>query len=127
MAKGNIDNLLKNEDLTPEERRENARKAGKASGEARARNASIRKILLDSFHNAEVELDGTGQKITGAEYTAMQIVAGVKRGNIKYVEMYLAMIGQKPADKVDLTGEIKTNYELRSIMQQLGGDVDGED
>lgn len=127
MAKGKTDNLIKNSDLTPEQRRANARKAGKASGEARARNASIRKILLDSFHNAEVATDKDGKPITGAEFTAAQIVTGMKKGNIKFIEMYLAMIGQKPADNVNVSGEIKTNTELRSIMQQLGGDVDGED
>lgn len=97
--KGNTDNLIKNEDLTPEERRENARKAGEASGKARAKNASIRKILLDSFHNATVAKDKDGKDITGAEFTAMQIVAGIKKGNMKMLELYLAMVGEKPDPK----------------------------
>lgn len=97
--KGNTDNLIKNEDLTPEERRENASKAGKKSGEVRARNASIRKILLDSFHNAAVAKDANGKDITGAEFTAMQIAAGIKKGNLKMIELYLAMIGEKPDPK----------------------------
>ena len=45
MPKGNVDNLLKKDDLTAEQRRENARKAGKASAEKRKRNASIREIV----------------------------------------------------------------------------------
>ena len=126
MAKGNPANLVKNEERTPEERRENARKAGKASGEARAKNASIRKILLESFHNAEVMTGKDGELITGAEFTAMQIAAGIKKGNIKFVELYLAMIGQKPADEMKLSGQLNTNTELKAIMQQLGGETDGE-
>jgi len=127
MAKGNMDNLLRNEDLTPEERRENARKAGKASGEARARNASIRKILLDSFHNAEVATDENGEPITGAEYTAMQIAAGIKKGNYKMIKLYIEMIGQKPANEINISGELKTNHELQSIMEQLSGAANGKD
>ena len=58
----------------------------------------------------------------------MQIAAGIKKGNQKMIELYLAMIGQKPADSINVTGELKTNKELESIMRQLGGDVDnGED
>lgn len=127
MAKGNMDNLLRNEDLTPEERRENARKAGKASGEARARNASIRKILLDSFHNAEVATDKNGEPITGAEYTAMQIAAGIKKGNYKMIKLYIEMIGQKPTNEIKISGELKTNHELQSIMEQLSGAANGKD
>lgn len=127
MAKGNMDNLLRNEDLTPEERRENARKAGKASGEARARNASIRKILLDSFHNAEVATDENGEPITGAEYTAMQIAAGIKKGNYKMIKLYIEMIGQKPTNEIKISGELKTNHELQSIMEQLSGAANGKD
>lgn len=120
----NEQNLINNNDFTPSERRERARKAAKASAEVRAKNASIRKILLDSFHNVVVTQDENGNDITGAEYTAMKIVTGMKKGNIKFIEMYLAMIGQKPADNVNISGEIKTNKELENIMRQLGGDID---
>lgn len=47
MAKrGNINNLIKNEDLTPEQRRENARKAGMASAEAKKKRKTLREELL---------------------------------------------------------------------------------
>ena len=47
MAKrGNINNLIKNEDLTPEQRRENARKAGLASAEAKKKRKTLREELL---------------------------------------------------------------------------------
>lgn len=41
----NDQNLVRNEDRTPEERRENARKAGIASGKARRKKADMRKLL----------------------------------------------------------------------------------
>ncbi len=40
----NDQNLIPNEARTPEERRENARKAGKASGVARARKRTLREL-----------------------------------------------------------------------------------
>lgn len=127
MAEGRIENLQRpKSDLTADELRAKMSAMGKASGKARAEKAEIKQILLDSFHNAEVGTDKHGQPITGAQFTAGQIVAGIKKGNIKYIEMYLAMIGQKPADKMELSGQVNTNTELKAIMQQLGGDY-GED
>ena len=42
----NDENLIKNSDRTPSERRELARKAGKASGEARRRKRDSRELML---------------------------------------------------------------------------------
>ena len=117
--------------LTKEQRKEQARIAGKKSAEKRAMNKSIKEILLNSFHNAEVGKDKQGNPITGADFTASQIVAGIKKGDYRMLELYLAMIGQKPSDKMEVSGNVSTNTELRGIMRQLGGDVDdgrnGED
>lgn len=44
MGKGRIENLIRNEDLTPEERRASARRAGLASGEARRRRKTLREL-----------------------------------------------------------------------------------
>ena len=49
MAKGNMDNLVPNEDRTPEERRANARKAGKASARARRERKTIQKLANELF------------------------------------------------------------------------------
>lgn len=115
-----------NATLTQAERKEAARRAGKASAEKRQMNKAIKDILLNSFHNAEVGKDKQGNPITGADFTASQIVAGIKKGDQKFIELYLAMIGQKPSDKMEISGNVSTNTELRGIMRQLGGDVDDE-
>ena len=44
MAKGNTDNLIPNSERTPEERKANAKKAGKASGEARRKKKALKEI-----------------------------------------------------------------------------------
>ena len=42
----NEQNLIKNEDLTPEQRRKNASKAGKASAAARKKRKTLKEELL---------------------------------------------------------------------------------
>lgn len=67
MPPGNINNLVPNEDRTPEERRANARKAGMASGAARRRKADLRKA-------AQQILDGSFADRNGNELTGYDIV-----------------------------------------------------
>ena len=47
----NENNLIPNEQRTPSERRENARKAGLASGRARREKRTVQKILSDYLEN----------------------------------------------------------------------------
>lgn len=67
MPPGNINNLVPNEDRTPEERRANARKAGQASGAARRRKADLRKA-------AQQILDGTYADRSGRELSGYEII-----------------------------------------------------
>lgn len=47
-------NLIRNEDLTPEQRRENARKAGIASGESRRRKKQLRELVRMALEEVSV-------------------------------------------------------------------------
>ena len=49
------DNLINNNDLTPEQRRENARKAGIASGKKRTQRAMFKKMLQASIENKTIK------------------------------------------------------------------------
>lgn len=69
MAKGNPKNLIKNADLTPEQRKENASKAGKASVEVRRRRKTMREwaksfASMDTtargLHGEEIDSDYAG-------------------------------------------------------------------
>lgn len=78
---------------------ENGRKGGIASGVSKRE-----KKLVKDYINAwldEEHTDKSGQTKTGAEIVAGKLVKmGANDGNMKAIEMLLALAGQKPAEKV---------------------------
>ena len=85
MAKrGNINNLIKNEDLTPEQRRENARKAGLASAEAKKKRKTLREELL-----ALLETNQYQEKIS------LSLIKQALDGNTKAFEVIRDSIRRK--------------------------------
>lgn len=83
-------NLIKNSDLTPEERREKASMMGKASGESRR--------VLKTFQ----ELDN--EYTTDDERKKMLDVLKRKaeQGNLRAWELYANYMGMKPVEKVSV-------------------------
>lgn len=107
----NESNLIKNEDLTPKQRRENASKAGKASAKKRAERKTLREelLLLLSTGNAQ-------NKISTA------LIEQAQRGNTKAYEIIRDTIGEKPKENINVSGQINnpftgmTTEELRKII-----------
>lgn len=99
MAKKTNGNLIPQNKRTKAEQREIARQGGIASGIARREKKQVRDFInawLDEEHT-----DKSGNVLTGAEMLASKIVQmSIKDGNMKSVEMLLALAGQKPAEKV---------------------------
>jgi hypothetical protein len=94
----NEQNLIKNEDLTPEQRRKNASKAGKASGEAR-RNKKLLRECLEIL--LEKEMKGkNGETMSGAEALTTKLFAEAMKGNVKAFEVIRDTAGQKPVEKI---------------------------
>lgn len=92
MAKrGNINNLIKNEDLTPEQRRENARKAGLASAEAKKKRKTLREELLALLETGQYQ-----KKIS------LSLIKQAVDGNTKAFEVIRDTVGEKPGDKLEL-------------------------
>ena len=69
---------------------ETARKAGKKSQEVQAQNKDIARMLMSCP-------ESDFQKIADV------IKSRARSGNIKFVELWLKLVGQMPADKVDAT------------------------
>lgn len=94
----NEQNLIKNEDLTPKQRRENASKAGKASGKAR-RNKKLLRECLEIL--LEKKMKGkNGETITGAEALTTKLFSEALKGNVKAFEVLRDTAGQKVPDKI---------------------------
>lgn len=94
----NEQNLIPNDQRTPTERRENARKAGQASGRARRNKKMIRDCLEILLEKKMKDQDGA--VMTGAEAIALTAFQRALNGDMKAMEFVRDTSGQKPADKV---------------------------
>lgn len=102
MPRGNIDNLVPNEARTPEERRENARKAGVASGEARRAKKTMREVL-----EVLLETVDKGSDKTNIEVMMASAVRKAMNGDLKAMEFVRDTSGQKPDTQITVK-DIKT-------------------
>lgn len=87
----NTQNLIKNEDLTPEQRRANASKAGKASAEARKKRKTLKEELLALLANGDTQ-----------NRMSLAIIEKAMNGDTKAFEVIRDTIGEKPKDSVEL-------------------------
>lgn len=109
MGKGNIENLIKNSDLTPEERIEKARKAGKASAEARRRKKSMREsaeliLKMDVVGDVNKEnLKKFGIEENEQNYQTAIIVRLVQRALVEGDTSSIRLLAE-------LTGNVNKNF-----------------
>lgn len=95
----NEQNLVPNSARTPAQRRENARKAGKASARARKRKKDLREaleILLDKEYTDKK----TGETMQGIEVVTAALFKEAAKGNVKAFNTLRDTIGQMPVQKV---------------------------
>ena len=106
---GRPENLIRNEDRTPEERRENARKAGFASGHARRQKKLFTQVcqsLLESKVTnkqmlAQLSALGLGNIDGGATFKDMATLGVLKAaiaGNISAFEKLQELTGELVSD-----------------------------
>ncbi len=100
MPSGNINNLIKNEDLTPEQRRLNASKAGKASAKAREEKKTF-KAMLEILLEKELKTNDGGKKTTREAILIGQIKEAIK-GKTKAAEFIRDTMGENPKQIVDV-------------------------
>ena len=130
MGKGRIENLLKAEDLTSEQLRERASKAGKASVAAKRRKKTMREALEMMMYQTELN-EQTKQMLKAEGVTDTEdfnhqmvitrsLIAKAEAGDVQAYNAICAMIGEKPAEKVEMSGGL--SGELR--IKYVGGDGD---
>ena len=116
----NEQNLIKNEDLTPKQRRENASKAGKASGKAR-RNKKLLRECLEILLERTLK-DKKGIEMTGAEAVSLKVFEKASKGDIRAFEVLRDTAGQKPVDKVQMKTDVNiadSAERLSNIFEQI--------
>lgn len=108
MPRGNIDNLINNDDLTPEQRRESASRAGKASGEARRRKREMKKTLesllemqaTNKNKRAFEKLGYEADKLTNEQALAMSLIAKSISGDTRAASLVIDILGERHSDQM---------------------------
>ena len=110
----NEQNLIPNSERTPTQRRENARKAGKASGEARRRKKEMRERLeillsmpIKDGKGATIDKiksfgELKGKNITVEDAVLIAITQKALKGDIQASTFLRDTIGEKPKDKQEI-------------------------
>ena len=127
MGKGRKENLLRPEDLTSEQLRERASKAGKASVLAKRRKKTMREALEMLMYKTELneqtkqmlKAEGISEEDFNHQMVITRsLIAKAESGDVQAYNAICGMIGEKPADKVEMSGgqqmEIKIEYISKS-------------
>ena len=116
-----------NSNRTPDERRELAKIAGKASGEARRRKADFRKtlnmLLTVEIDNEEWKpiLEALGVECTLESALNMAMIKEGLAGNVKAYEAIAKYSGQSAQTEADLEEQqIRTDRARRAREQEVG-------
>ncbi|SCJ35152.1 Uncharacterised protein [Anaerotruncus sp. 2789STDY5834896] len=102
-------NLVPNTERSQAERRENARKAGKASGKARQQKRTFRQVfaalLPQSVEVDDIEsiaqLAQEGGQISAQEAIAMAIICKAMKGDTTAFSAIRDTVGEKPGQKLE--------------------------
>ena len=102
-------NLIKNSDLTPQERKEKASKMGKASVKSRREKKAIREWVLTFMHDAMTDdMCDKYELPHGTTYAAAMALKGMKGfldGNPAMARLILELIGETKQE-LNITGAI---------------------
>lgn len=104
----NEQNLKPNSERTPSERRENARKAGKASGKKRREQKTLKEELLLLLAEGD-----TQKKIS------LAVIQKALKGDLKAFELIRDTTGQKAVEKVEISQTV--DESIKEIEKYMKG------
>ena len=126
MPKGRKENLINPADRTSDELREMTRKGGIASGEARRRKKTMREALEFLMYESKLTeqykqmLREQGVKPEDMNHQMMitrSLIAKAEGGDVQAYNAICAMIGEKPAEKMELSGGMQTELKITHITR----------
>ena len=124
MGKGRKENLLRPEDLTSEQLRERASKAGKASVVAKRRKKTMREALEMLMYKTELneqtkqmlKAEGVSEDDLNHQMVITRsLIAKAESGDVQAYNAICAMIGEKPAEKMEMAGNVVQAVNIRHI------------
>ncbi|PWG36758.1 stress-induced protein [Listeria monocytogenes] len=134
----NEQNLIKNSERTPSERRENAKKAGVASGKARRKKANLKKAF-ETILQADVaspsvkkQLEDMGFDTTNEMALAMVMMQKAMKGNVRAFEQISKLTTTDAKDSLDKKEQKERIEALKlgneKLRKQIGtSDIDVKD
>ena len=134
----NEQNLIKNSERTPSERRENAKKAGVASGKARRKKANLKKTF-ETILQADVaspsvkkQLEDMGFDTTNEMALAMVMMQKAMKGNVRAFEQISKLTTTDAKDSLDKKEQKERIEALKlgneKLRKQIGtSEVDVKD
>lgn len=126
--RGNENNLVQNQNRTPNERRDAARKAGVASGAARRRKKTLKqctKMILDmqvSINDREArqrlaKMGISEEEMTYAASVASALILEAESGSMSAVQTLMDLTGERASDE-NKKAELKIRREELRLRQQ---------
>ena len=132
MGKGRKENLIDPKDRTSEQLRERTRKGGIKSGEARRRKKTMREALEMLMYHTELKeqtkqmlkAEGISEEDFNHQMVITRsLIAKAESGDVQAYNAICGMIGEKPADKVEMSGgqsmEVKIEYISKSPDDEI--------
>ena len=134
----NEQNLIKNSERTPSERRENAKKAGVASGKARRKKANLKKAFETILQadvaspNVKKQLEDMGFDTTNEMALAMVMMQKAMKGNVRAFEQISNLTATDAKDSLDKREQKERIEALKlgneKLRKQIGtSEVDVKD
>jgi hypothetical protein len=127
MSKGRKENLIDTAHRTEEELRAMTRKGGIKSGEARRRKKTMREALEFLMYKAELSealkqrMRDEGIKDEDMNHQmaiTRSLIAKAEAGDVQAYNAICAMIGEKPAEKVEMSGGTVQTVNIRHIGEK---------
>lgn len=124
MPKGRKENLINPKDRTSEQLREMTRKGGIKSGEARRRKKTMREALemlmykteLNEQTKAMLKAEGISEEDFNHQMVITRsLIAKAESGDVQAYNAICGMIGEKPADKVEMSGGQQMDIRIEYI------------
>ena len=133
MARKQDENLIPNSARTPSERRENATKAGIASGKARRQKKTVAEYLqkwadgeVSEKNKKALEALGLSEEATNRTLLVVPLIQKASKGDTKALQMVLELLGEDKAKEQQIK-KLEAEIELLKAETQKLRMMTGED
>ena len=130
--KRNTTGLVQNQERTPSERRESARKAGIASGDARRKKKALREMMElalqmeeqnEGYRSRMVKAGWEPENMTQMSVITQGLIQKAKAGDVQAYNAIRDIIGEKPVDesKMEVAGDLFNKIRVVRVHQKESG------